>query len=216
MKPIRKDLVVTGRTLQFTKQEQTDAEGQVAVQQFHTRVGAGVGRDNDGSAGSIPGIIEYKSMAGELANAVRTCCQACVHFDRKSWLKYLSNAEGPLGSKEDRETINQLRGRLMMAGVGPTDANGEIDIEAALRMFGVCRPLSDIIEGWVGKNPIHWPAIVAMDANCPTYVQAEANRQEIVTPASPFGLFKPLDLDAQKIGAKRYDAVLHDAGRKTR
>jgi len=214
MKPIRKDLVVIGQSTDVSATPQTDPEAQVVRQQFHTQAGVGYGKDNNGGLGGLPAIVEYRTQAGEFANAAKSACGVCRHFDKRSWLKHLSKTEGPLGSKEDRETLNQMRGRLMMAGYGPKDGNGEVDIEAALATFGVCRPLSDIIEGWVGKNPIHWPVLVSDSANCPTYVQAEGHRTEIVTPAAPFGLFKPLDLDARKVGDQRRDLVLFTAAGK--
>jgi hypothetical protein len=215
MKPVKKGLVVTGQSLTFSQQPQVDAEGQTALRRFETRVGAGHGAVNDGGLGSIPGIIEYQTTAGAMANGVRTACAACKHFDQKAWHQFLAVSTGPGSKAEDRETINGMRARLMMAGYGPEDDKGELDVEAALASFGICRVLSDWIEGALKvRDPIHWPVVVGRDATCPTYVQAREHRMEVTTPAAPFGLYAPRDLDAKKIGAARYDAVLQGASGK--
>jgi len=215
MKPVKKEMMVTGQTIQFSQKPQTDAEGQVALRQFHTRVDAGAGKDGaQGALGQIPGIVEYTAMAGDMANAARTACAGCRHFDVKAWHRFLAQATGPLSKAEDRETITAMKGRIMMAGYGVMDAKDEIDIEATVMRHGICRVLSDIIEGWVGRDPMHWPVVCWRESACPNYVQAGANKMDITTPAQPFGLFKPIDLDAQKIGAQRYDAILNDAAGK--
>ncbi len=212
--PKKKDLVVTGQTIQFSNTPQTDAEGQVAVRQFHTQATAGAGQNNRGEFGGLPAIIEYKAMAGEMAQGARTACAGCRHMDVKAWHRFLARATGPLSKAEDRETITAMKGRIMMAGYGVMDANDEIDIEATVMRHGICRVLSDIIEGFVGKDPMHWPVVVWREATCPSYVQAGPHRAEITTPEAPYGLFKAIDLDAEKIGAARYDAILNDAGGK--
>ncbi len=81
--------------------------------------------------------------------------------------------------------------------------------------FGICRVLSDWVEGIVGRNPMHWPVVPDQHATCPTYVAVPGARMEVVTPTQPLGLFKPKDYDAKKIGAKRYDSVLQAADGKT-
>lgn len=216
MKPVKKELVVTGQSLQFTNKPQTDAEGQTAVRQFHTQVGAGAGPNNQGELGAIPGVIEYSTPAGEMAQAARTACAACRHFDVRAWHKFLALSTGPLSKAEDRETITAMKGRIMMAGYGVTDDAGELDIEATMMRHGICRVLSDVIEGFVGRDPMHWPVVCWREATCPSYVQAGSHRMDVTTPAQPYGLFKPVDLDAQKIGAQRYDQILNDASGKLR
>lgn len=216
MKPVKKkDLVVTGQSLRFSQTPQVDAEGQVAVQRFETKAGVGYGATNSGGLGELPATIEYKTPAGQLANAVKTACAGCRHFDVKSWHRYHAAATGPASKVEDRQTIQAMRSRIMMAGYGVMmEDKDEVDLDATMAQHGICRVLSDVVEGWVKKDPMHWPVICWRESTCPTYVAAGAHRMEITTPAQPLGLFKPLDLDAQKIGAKRYDAVLHGAERK--
>ncbi len=214
MKPVKKDMKVVGQSIQFSQTPQTDAEGQHVKRQFHTQVEAGAGRENQGGFGALPGIVEYNTTAGEMAQGARTACAGCRHFDVRAWHKFLSLATGPASKAEDRETINAMKGRIMMAGYGVLDAKGEVDIDATVMLHGICRVLSDIVEGFVGRDPMHWPVISWRESSCPTYVQAGPHRTEVVTPAAPYGFFKPVDLDAQKIGAQRYDQILNDASRK--
>ncbi len=208
-----KDLVVTGSETVFSKKEQTDAEEQVVLRRFGTRTGAGMGQLNQGELGAVPTVIEYTSTAGDLANGARTACQACKHWNQKAWYKFVSDSTGPLSKLEDRETIKGTKNRLALA-YGPEN------VQAAMESMGICTVMTEIIEGWVGKNPIHWPVVTQDIANCPSSVSAGTsslgipNRIELVTPAAPFGLFKPRDLDAVKIGNQRRDGVLFEADRK--
>lgn len=209
------ELKITGKRILFTQAPQVDAEGQNAQIAFQTRVGAGMGQHNDGSAGSLPGQIVYDANVNDLAHGARTACAACKHWDSVTWLKMVRDADGPLASKEDKWTITQARTRLIKAF-------GVEDAEEALHQFGICKVMTEIIHGWVGKDPLHYPAATKNDANCPTYVSAGMsplgipNRVELVTPAAPNGLFKPRDLDAVTIGDKRRDGILFDAAGKTR
>ncbi len=208
------ELEITGKKIEFSQTPQTDAEGQAAKITYATRAGAGMGQVNRGELGSIPAVIQYDTTAGELADGARTACQACRHWDQTTWLKMVRDADSPLASKEDKWTITQARTRLFKAYGA--------DYEAALMQFGICKVMSEIIHGWVKKDPLHWPAATSADANCPEYVSAGMsplgipNRVTIKTPANPFGLFKPKDLDAIKIGNQRRDGVLFDADRKIR
>ncbi len=212
----KKDLVITGRTVEISREPQTDAEGQLLRQRFHTKVDAGAGRSNNGEMGRLPGVIEYTAQVGDAANGARTCCGACSHWDSATWLKMIKHADtSPLASAEDKQTIAQVRTRLIQAF-------GVEQSEEALMQFGVCKVLSEIVHGWVKKDPLHWPVATKQDANCPEYVAAGANakgvlnRAEITTQAAPFGLFKAKDGDAIKIGDARRDSMLFDAAGKTR
>ncbi len=210
-----KELSITGKTIEFSQAPQVDAEGQQARIRYGTRVAGGMGQLNGGELGSIPGVIQYDTTAGDLANGARTACLACKHWDSTTWLKMVKDADSPLASAEDRLTINQARTRLIKAF-------GVESAEEALRQFGICKVMTEIIHGWVKKDPLHWPAVTKDDANCPSHVSAGLsslgipNRVEIVTPAAPFGLFKPKDLDATTVGDKRRDTVLFEAAGKIR
>lgn len=217
MKPVRPDLIVKGNSLDFSHVPQVDAEGQVARKRIYTEAPAGPQGGVPGQHGQLPAVIEYTGMAGELANAVKTACAGCANHDVKAWRQFVAAATGPASSAEDRQTIQTLRGRLLMEGRGIFDANDELDVEATLNSLGICRVLSDWVEGAMGlRHPAHWPVVTEREATCPTYVAVPGARMEVTTPAQPLGLFKARDGDARKIGDMRRDAVLWDAAGKVR
>lgn len=209
---LKPEVFIHGVKTEISQTPQTDAEGQVIRQQVHANVPAGPGSAGKVNAiGSIPSVIEYKTQAGEMANAMRTSCHVCKHFDVKAWREFVAAATGPASRAEDRQTIEKLKERLLADNIGVFGLDGAFDLEATLMSFGICRVLSDWVEGIVGRNPMHWPVVPDQHATCPTYVAVPGARMEVVTVAQPLGLFKPRDLDAKKIGAKRYDDVLHAA-----
>lgn len=214
MKPIKPGVMIKRGTLDFSRQPQVDPEGQTAVRRLEST--APIGPQGGSAVGGIPSVLEYKSTAGALANAVKTACIACRHHNVRAWRAWVAAATGPAATAEQKQTIQTLRGRLLIDGVGIFSDDGEFDVEATLMSFGICEVLSDWVKGIVGENPIHWPIVTAKDATCPTYVAVEGARMEVTTPAQPLGLFRPKDLDARKHGAKRYDAVLFGAAGKPR
>jgi hypothetical protein len=215
MKPVKPSLLIKKEILDFSRAPQTDAEGQIARRRFVTE--APIGPQGGAGVGQIPAVIEYQTGAGQLADSVQSNCGSCRFHDRKAWRQYVSRMTGPASSAEDRQTIQTLRARILMNGVGVFDANDELDVEATLgKFFGICQPLSEWTKGVVGENPIHWPVATTRDAACPTTIAVAGHTMQVVTPAEPLGLFKPKDLDATKLGAARRDAVLFDAMGKPR
>jgi hypothetical protein len=217
MKPIKKELYVTGQALKFSRRPQVEPEAQAAVREFRVEAPAGYQGAGGGPAGvvnqqgTIPAVVQYGSTAGEMAQARRTSCAGCKHFDVAAWRKFVAVSTGPLARAEDKQTIQTMRARIMMAGYGYVDNNGELDVEATLMAHGICRVLSDWAEGVVGRDPMHWPIVPWREATCPPSCHAGAAKLDVVTPAQPLGLFVPKDFDAEKIGAKRYDEVLRAA-----
>ncbi len=216
MKPVKPEMIITGRETKFSATPQVDVEGQTAAIEYKTNVAAGRGglgqaQRASGGEGNIPGVVQYTTNVGDMANGARTSCAGCAHFDVKAWRQFLSAATGPASSAESRQTIQTMKSRIMMAGYGYEGSDGELDIEATIAAHGICRVLSDWVEGSVGRNPIYWPVVPWREATCPSSCNAGAHNLAVVTPNEPFGLFKPKDLDAKKMGAHRYDAVLHAA-----
>lgn len=213
MKPLKPELVITGRDVKFSAESQVDPEGQTAAIEYRTPVTAGRGglgqaQTGSGHEGNIPGVIQYTTNVGDMANGARTACAGCAHYDVRAWQKYVREATGPASSAESRQTIQTMKARIMMAGYGYEDDSGG---ETTLMAHGICRPMSDWVEGVVGKDPVHWPVLAWREATCPKTCHAGAHTLEVVTPAQPLGLYKPKDLDAKKIGAHRYDGVLNAA-----
>jgi hypothetical protein len=216
MKPVRPDLLITSKETKFSAEPQVDPEGQTAAIEYQTPVTAGRGglsqaKTGSGHEGNIPGLIQYQTNVGDMANGARTACSGCKHHDVRAWNKYVDRATGPLSTAEERQEIQTAKNRIAMAGFGYENPDKTVDLEATIRAFGICRPLNDWIEGVVGKNPVHWPVFTWRDSSCPTTCHAGPHTLQVVTPAQPLRLFQPKDLDATKIGAKRYDTVLHAA-----
>lgn len=216
--------VITGQTLDFTKTPQTDPEGETAVRQFTTTAPAGPQAAGGGAAGqagqtgSIPAIFEYRANVLDLAQAESSKCISCRHWDHKAFLAFVARSTGPLSSAEDRQTIETYKAKIKIDNLGRV---GDTVEQTLTRDIGLCHVLSDWVEGVAGKNPIYWPFTPMRDATCPTYVAAVSQsgdpaRMELVTPMQPHGLFKPRDLDAKKINAGRYDAILYDAAGRAR
>lgn len=217
MNPLRPELLIKGETTQISQTPETDAEGQFVKRVVHAQAPIGPGAAGVvNPIGQLPTLLEYKTQVGEHANALKTNCASCRHWDQKAWRKFVEASTGPASTVEDRQTIQTLRGRLFTDGKGYADANGNLDVEATLYSFGVCRVLSDWMEGVVGRNPIYWPVNPAPDATCPTDIQAPGARMPIVTAAQPFGLFRARDQDAVKTGDAKRDALLFAAQGKTR
>ncbi len=209
------DMRIIGKKISFTREREVDAEGQRAAIDFETQAAAGMGLQNRGELGQLPTVVRYETTAGEMADGARSACTACRFWNQKAWYAFVQKSTGPLSTAQDRDTIEGTKKRLALA-YGPEG------VQTAMESMGICNALSEVIKGWVGENPIHWPVVTKDDANCPSYVQAGQsslgipNRLEVVTPAAPFGLFKAKDLDAVKIGDLRRDGILFDAANKTR
>lgn len=222
MKPIKRELFITGQQLRFSRTPQVDPEGQAAVREFRVEAPAGYQAQNQGAAGlanqqgSIPAIIQYGTTAGEMAQGRRSACQACRHWDNAAWRKFITMSTGPLARAEDKQTLESLRNTLTLRGIQYDHPNGKpMTIDEIVAAHGICRVLSDWVEGVVGRDPLHWPVVPGPDANCPPSCHAGASKIDVATPAAPLGFFQPRDLDSVKIGDKRYDEVLRLAQGKT-
>lgn len=219
MKPFRqkKGMVVTGNQIGFTQTPGVDAEGQQAVNRFAARIPVAPNLAGAQSGvpqfGTMPGVIDYTTGAGAMARGARTACAGCRWHDVRAWNKFLSDADNPGSTAEARETMRTMRARIMMAGYGYTGDNDELDIERTMRAHGICRPMSDAVEGATGRDPFFWPVVTWREACCPETVRAGQGKPniQVATDDRPYGFFAPKSLDDQKIGAQRYDAVLHAA-----
>lgn len=215
-KQMSNDLKITGEQIHIGNQPQVDPEGQTVVREFRgtaptTMQSGGANAAVSGGLRDTPLVVQYSGKAGEMANAARTACAGCRHWDHRAWLQFLSRAEGPASSAESRQTVATTRARIATA-IGPEPKA----VEHALRSQGICRVLSDWIESVAGRDPMFWPAHSWPNATCPNIVRAGAHELNIVTPAEPFGLFSPVDIDAEKHGTNRYDAILKAVDQQNR
>jgi hypothetical protein len=221
MRPIKKELLVTSQSLKFSQRPQVDPEGQSAVREFTVQSPAGYQQSGAGGVvdqqGNIPAIVQYGSTAGEMANARRTSCAGCKNWDNKALRQFISDATGPLANPAWKQTIESMKTRIDAAGYGyeRRDGSGVVDLDVTLNAHGICRPMSDWVEGVTGRDPVFWPVVTWREATCPRSCRAGAHELPVVTTQQPLGLFVPVDLDAEKIGAKRYDEVLRAAQGKS-
>ncbi len=209
------EIAVKSVTAEVSQAPQTDAEGQFIRRQVIVDAPIGPGQGGVvNEQGRVPAILEYKTNVGEHANALKTNCGMCRHWDNKAWRIFVQRCTGPASTAQDRQTIETLRERIKIGDRGYRDAQGQLDVEQTLANFGVCHVLSDWVEGVVGRHPIYWPVAPIPEATCPGEISVPGGRMQIVTDAQPFGLFKPRDLDATKLGDSKRDALLFAASKK--
>lgn len=209
----KKDLNVTAQRIRIGTTPGVEPEAQPLVREFELRAHAGPQQAGAQGVlqtqGSIPVLAQYGTTAGEAAQARRTACQACRHFDRKAWAQYLAKMTHPAANAGWKQTLETMKVRLIMRGVAPEH------VDEALKSFGICQVLSEWIKSVVGEDPTFWPAVPEPDATCPRVCRAGPHELPVVTAQQPYGFFQPVDLDAQKIGAQRYDQTLRLAQGKT-
>jgi len=152
-------------------------------------------KKGEGKVGVIPGEIIYNTTAGEVARAMRSPCFSCVHFNRKAWAQlftYWNNPDSPI---DVRKQLNGLRASLLQTSNAEIvdksmSQEGDMDVEHALSLMGVCEPLSEI-----NRDPV----IVHPLSHCP---------DEVISPTQPDGLYKPKSKDAEKMGSQVFDNVM--------
>lgn len=148
--------------------------------------------------GHIPGQIVAEMSAQEAAITFRSKCFQCKHFSTDDFKNYRRACEFST-NKEKRLEINAIRAALLDTGNAKIveqsmGEDGGIDVEHALSLMGICRPLTEMD----GESAI----IVHPLGTCPN---------EVVTAASPQGLFTPKDRDLERLGTSNYDMILNKA-----
>lgn len=147
--------------------------------------------------GSIPTEIVADGTAGEFANAVRSKCFTCKHFDHKGWNQlrlYWGNSQ----NKDLFEKLNKVRYALLTTQ-NPELArrseglDGDFDVEHSLTQMGICRPLTEMNGAAVIVSPI---------STCP---------DEVCTPAAPVGLYLPKDKEHERLSNVGYDKIMRMA-----
>lgn len=205
-------VAVVGSTVQISNVAQVDPEGQQIRRTFSAPVAIGPGQGGVvNSIGSIAGKFEYDVNALDLANVSKSSCAGCKHWSQRAFRKMVSDWTGPASTAVQRQTIQGYKDKILKDQIGYLGETVEQTLHSS---FGICGVLSEWVIGAVGKHEGYWPVTPMRDATCPTYVQAGTARMDVVTPAQPLGLFKPLDYDAKAIGASRYDQVLYSAANK--
>lgn len=161
--------------------------------------GAPVSMQGSGEVkGTIPAEIVYNTSVGEFANALRRPCHSCKRFDTRWWLKMKALCEDPTGPKENRAWLNGIRAYLLETQNATIQSShvsqeGDMDVEHALSVLGVCQPLTEINGD---------PVIVYPTGACPN---------EICTPDKPHGYYDAKDRDNERMGSSVYDDIMRKA-----
>jgi hypothetical protein len=151
------------------------------------------GLHTGGAVGSIRGEIVAETTVGQLANQARHPCFTCLHFNNPAWMR-LKSAWWQ-GTMQQRQTLNEIRAHLVAQGCAAfhdrhTGQDGELDVEHALNMLGVCEPLSEIKKDAIMVYPTN---------GCP---------DEVCSPTAPHGLYVPLNKDAERMGSQAFDSIM--------
>jgi hypothetical protein len=145
--------------------------------------------------GSIGGIVNIESTAGDVARDVSTRCELCEHWRHEDWQKHLSMISDTVSGQAE---IEKMRGELL--GVIARDSNGKIrpidhhDLSAVNRTiqreFGICA-LRTEVERDIVATPFY--------GGCPV----------------DDSFFRMRDRDSRRLASAGYDHVMRLAqGRK--
>lgn len=95
----------------------------------------------------LPITVSVEMPAGELAVGLSEPCMSCKHFDAAAWKQYRRNLES---SADGQRELNRMRWAIVGTGnvslqARHTSIEGDVDVEHALSMLGVCHPLTDLL-----------------------------------------------------------------------
>lgn len=146
--------------------------------------------------GAIKGEVVYESTAGQLAAAIRNPCWSCSHFDKVAWKRLHSAWGDPTAPIDSRKQLNGIRAALLETSNAQIieksqTQEGDMDVEHAMGLLGICRPLTEI-----DGNPV----IVSPKGGCP---------DSVCTPSQPDGFFRPKDRAVERSNASNYDTILN-------
>lgn len=147
------------------------------------------------TVGKIKGEIVYNTSVGEMANAMRNPCFGCRHFDPAAWRKLFVYWNDPTAPVDLRRNLNGIRAALLQTQNAEitdksTGQDGDMDVEHALSLLGICHPLTEI-----HKEPV----MVYPTGTCPG---------EVCTPTQPNGFYEPTSVEAERQGSQMFDHVM--------
>ncbi len=154
-------------------------------------------KDQHGNVlGAMDTSIVLESTAGEIAEGFRSFCSQCKHFDPDAWAKIRRAWSNPL--HPEHKALNFIRSGLLQTRNAQlrdmhAGQDGDIDLEHAVALLGICHPLTEI------KNDV---IIVHPLSCCP---------DEVKGPSSPDGLFEDKSKDAEKRGSAAFDLLMRKA-----
>lgn len=159
--------------------------------------------------GNIPATIVTDQTAGEQAAAMRALCGNCKHFRNDLWLRDLAKADAPGAPIEKRRMVNKIRAAIIQTqNVKVTDmaagADGDIDVEHALRQTGYCMALYAYFKN-AGKADQEAMTLVHPLSSCP---------QDVRSVGSPYGFFQA-SREGKEAGDRNHDAIMQRAAGKS-
>lgn len=203
---IKKDLFKVWRGQTDEKGQRLEPEQQTVQHVFQGSAPVNTtspGILSHGLQGNIPLEIVAHSAAHEFARQSSAQCGSCKYFNRTAWLKMLNDADNPGSSEAERHSVNSIRAEILLRmpdSDSHAGGDGDYDVEHSMKSMGMCYAMREYYKSKDGQDPGImgvWPT-----SSCP---------EELCTPDKPRGLFKPKDLDAEKIGTTNYDNVMNTA-----
>ncbi len=193
---LRMDKIKIGMGGTDDKGHKVDAEGQLLER--HVSVDVDVTHGGAPVQGSIPASVVFQTTAGQFAEAMRSPCFNCLHFDNKGSQELIRRWDASNAPKDKRSFVNQMRGII----IGTKDPEfirkhltpeGELSVNHALMAMGICRAFTEIQGDIVFVSP---------DSTCP---------DEVCGPGKPNGLWEAKDAAMEKRGNQIYDGIMKRA-----
>lgn len=132
--------------------------------------------------GSIPASMERQSDAIEFANARRSLCGNCKHFDQAGYFKWIS--ETTEGQQFEAEQRTRFAQDYVMSPTRP-------ELVYAMKFLGFCRILTEIHK--------------EMSVTRPDYSCLGSTIDQ------PLGYWDPVTTEDEKIASSNYDHILRVA-----
>ena len=160
-----------------------------------------------GGRAVLPASVAYEGTVGKFAQSFRHQCKFCVHFDREGWQRV---KRGIMQSDdiEQQRALNSMRAMLIesqddaVQSLHTNPMDGDVDVEAALNMLGMCRAQSEI---WTSFKKEFFPIITHPYGGCPT----DSDGHPAKGPdGSSLDLYKPKNPAAEKAAAQGFDAIM--------
>lgn len=194
---IKADLLRIRTTPFDDKGDKVEPEAQPMQRVIQTD--ANVGMQGGGQVGSIPTEIQYETTVGEYAQGARHQCFTCKHFSRDAWKKLFSMWNDPTASIDKRKALNGIRAALLqtnnatLADRSTNPMDGDFDVEHAVALLGVCKPLTELRKDVVIVYPM---------SSCPPEVCSKTN---------PDGLYESRNKELDRVGSQEFDRIMRVA-----
>lgn len=204
---IKQDLLRISSGALNLKGDRLEPEEQLVRREITTAAETKLGAGQTGTVvGALPTQIITETTVADMAQSVMSMCGNCKHYRNDLWLRDLKNADSPGAPIEKRRMVNKIRAALMQtqnAGVAEQSAgaDGDFDVEHALRMLGYCKALYEFLKA-KGESTEDAMVLVHPASRCPEDVQKSV---------PPVGFFEFASEEARQIAAKNYDNLLQTA-----